>query len=64
MTNKDILKEIKKWLKEEVKENQEIVDAEENNEEEICSDGTDNIFIGRHELADGLLNQIKKWEKD
>jgi len=59
-----MIKKIKTWLRQEIKEHQEIVDAKENNEKEICSDGTNDIFIGRHELADGLLNQIKKWEKN
>ena len=62
--SKKILNKIKKWLKEEVKDNQEVADAKDNNEAEICSDGTDDIIYGRHECAEGLLNQIKKWEEE
>ena len=62
--SKKILNKIKKWLKEEVKDNQDVADAKDNNEAEICSDGTDDIIYGRHECAEGLLNQIKKWEEE
>ena len=59
-----MIKKIKTWLRQEIKDHQEIVDADDNNEDYITSDGTDDIFIGRHECAEGLLNQIKKWEKN
>ena len=59
-----MIKKIKTWLRQEIKDHQEIVDADDNNEDHITSDGTDDIFIGRHECAEGLLNQIKKWEKN
>ncbi len=62
--SKKILNKIKKWLKEEVKDNQDVADAKDNNEAEICSDGTDDIIYGRHECAEGLLNQIKGWEME
>jgi len=52
------------WLQEEVEQNQDIVDAHENNEDAIMTDGTDDIFIGRYECAEGLLNQISKWRKE
>ena len=61
---KKILNKVKQWLKEEVKDNQDVVDAKDNKEAEICSDGTDDIIYGRHECAEGLLNQIKKWEEE
>ena len=61
---KKILNKVKQRLKEEVKDNQDVVDAKDNNEPEICSDGTDDIIYGRHECAEGLLNQIKKWEEE
>ena len=64
MVDNYILTQIKKWLKHEVKYNQEIADAKDNNQTEVCSDGTDDISYGRHECALGLLNQIKKWEKE
>ena len=62
--SKKILNKVKQWLKEEVKDNQDVADAKDNKEAEICSDGTDDIIYGRHECAEGLLNQIKKWEND
>ena len=62
--SKKILNKVKQWLKEEVKDNQDVVDAKDNKEAEICSDGTDDIIYGRHESAEGLLNQIKKWEEE
>ena len=61
---KEILNKVKQWLKEEVKDNQDVADAKDNKEAEICSDGTDDIIYGRHECAEGLLNQIKKWEEE
>ena len=61
---KEILNKVKQWLEEEVKDNQDVADAGDNNESEICSDGTDDISIGRHECAEGLLTLIKKWEND
>ena len=64
MNTYKILNKVKKWLKEEVKDNQDVADAKDNNEAEICSDGTDDIIYGRHECAEGLLNQIKGWEEE
>ena len=61
---KEILNKVKQWLEDEVKDDQDVADARDNNESEICSDGTDDIIYGRHECAEGLLNQIKKWEND
>ena len=64
MNTYKILNKVKQWLKEEVKDNQDVADAKDNKEAEICSDGTDDIIYGRHECAEGLLNQIKKWEEE
>ena len=64
MNTYKILNKVKQWLKEEVKDNQDVADAKDNKEAEICSDGTDDIIYGRHECAQGLLNQIKKWEEE
>ena len=52
------------WLENEVSENQDVVDAIDNHEEEITSDGTDDIIYGRHECALSLLRQIKKFEEN
>ena len=62
MNDTEILKKITRWLEDEVEDGQQFVDAKENNEEEICSDGSDDIYIGRHECADSLLQQIEKWK--
>ena len=64
MNTYKILNKVKQWLKEEVKDNQDVADAKDNKEAEICSDGTDDIIYGRHECAEGLLNQIKNWEEE
>ena len=64
MNTYKILNKVKQWLKEEVKDNQDVADAKDNKEAEICSDGRDDIIYGRHECAEGLLNQIKKWEEE
>ena len=51
------INKIKSWLIDEVKYQQPIIDGEE-----ILTDGTDDICEGRHECAEGLLNQIEEWE--
>lgn len=63
MSNADqVLKKVKAWLKEEIKDNQDVVDAKDNHDDCITSDGTDDIIYGRYECAEGLLDQIKQWE--
>ena len=57
-----VLDKVVEWLKYEVKDGQQFVDAYENSEPCITSDGTDLIYVGRHECAEGLLKQIRKWE--
>ena len=42
------------WLEAEIENNQSILDGTEE-----LSDGTELIFYGRSELAQGLLNKIK-----
>ena len=53
------IKNIKSWLISEINNQQPIVDGEE-----ILTDGTDDICEGRHECAEGLLNQIEEWENE
>ncbi len=53
-----ILIKIKNWLEEEIKNNEPVVEGEEE-----LSDGTEDIFVGRNECANSLLDQIKKWEQ-
>ena len=59
-----VLSKVEGWLEEEVIEHQDCADAYENGEEPIMSDHTDEICVGRHEVAEGLLNQIKNWRSD
>ena len=51
------INKIKSWLVSEVNHQQPIIDGKE-----ILTDGTDDICEGRHECAEGLLNQIEEWE--
>ena len=53
-----ILDRVKKWLQEEISDNQDVADAKDDHEDCITSDGTDDIIYGRHECAEGLLEQI------
>ena len=50
---------IKNWLEEEIKNNEPIVEGEEE-----LTDGTEDIYVGRSECSYSLLDQIKKWEID
>jgi hypothetical protein len=59
-----IINKIKQWLKDEVTDNQDVVDAKDSNEDYITSDGTDDIIYGRHECAECLLEQIELWENE
>ena len=61
---KVVLDKVIEWLKNEVEDGQEFVDAQENGEDWVTSDGTDDIYIGRHECAEGLLNMIAKWKEE
>jgi hypothetical protein len=60
----EVLKKVKEWLEEEIEMNQDVADAKDNKQDYITSDGTDDIIYGRHECADGLLEQIKQWENE
>ena len=58
-----LIEKVKIWLRAEISDNQDVVDAKDNNEEEVTSDGTDDIIYGRHECATCLYEQILEWEK-
>jgi hypothetical protein len=58
-----LMDKVKIWLRAEISDNQDVVDAKDNNEEEVTSDGTDDIIYGRHECATCLYEQILEWEK-
>ena len=53
-----VLKKVKEWL------NDEIETFEDNPIDESIESEEQGIFIGRAEMAEGLLNQIKEWEND
>ena len=59
----DLVNKIKDWLRYEVEDNLEVVEAYNNNEE-FTSDGTDEIIVGRSECAEGLLKYINDNEKE
>ena len=59
-----VLKKVKEWLEEEIEMNQDVADAKDNKQDYITSDGTDDIIYGRHECAEGLLEQIEKRENE
>tara|TARA_A100001515_G_scaffold98849_1_gene79747 strand:- start:41 stop:235 length:195 start_codon:yes stop_codon:yes gene_type:complete len=59
MNRKDLIDKVVQWLEAEVYNCAEIVEAIDNNQ--VISDGTDDIIYGRSECAESLLNQIKKW---
>ena len=54
---KDILHKIKEWLQD------EITTFEDNPIDESIESEEQGIFIGRAEMAEGLLEQIHTWEK-
>ena len=55
--SKVILNKIKQWLEDEVKT------FEDNPIDEGIESEEQGIFIGRAEMAEGLLEQIEQWEK-
>ena len=57
--DKNILSKITKWLEDEMKHNEPIL-----NESEKLSDDTFDIHLGRNECATSLLEQIKKWKEE
>ena len=54
-----ILNNITEWLEEEIEHNEPILSGDEE-----LSDETFDIHEGRSELAECLLEQIKKWENE
>ena len=55
--NQVILNKIKEWLEDEVKT------FEDNPIDEGIESEEQGIFIGRAEMAEGLLEQIEQWEE-
>ena len=61
----ELINKIKAYLEEEVRANQSLQNLQETCEEACGHDlETDQIHMGRAECAEGLLNQIKKWENE
>tara|TARA_Y100001973_G_C4953054_1_gene211231 strand:- start:16 stop:204 length:189 start_codon:yes stop_codon:yes gene_type:complete len=60
----DLIEKIKNWLENEVYDGAEIVEAKDNDDKEVTSDGTDDIIYGRSECAESLLKLINKWEAE
>ena len=54
--NKGGNQRLKNWLNEEIEHN-------ERGEEEMA-DGSEDIYIGRTELAETLLEKLDEWEKE
>lgn len=50
--------DIKQWLEGEIAHNAEVVDAID----DVMTDGTDDIYVGRTECAQGLLEWIQERE--
>lgn len=63
---KDVfINKIKAYLEEEVRANQSLQKLQATCEEACGHDlETDQIHMGRAECAEGLLNQIEKWENE
>lgn len=59
MDKKDLIDKVVKWLEDEVVQYQEY--ADDIGDVDSFDDG---ILEGRHECAESLLNQIKKWSEE
>ena len=47
------------WLEGELEHNEPVI-----NGDEVLTDGTHDIHVGRSECADSLLSMINKWESN
>ena len=57
--NKGGNQKIRDWLKDEIEHNEPVVSGEEE-----MADGSDDIYIGRTELAETLLKKLDEWEEE
>ena len=55
----NVLEKVKTWLKEEIEHNEPVVSGEEE-----MSDGTEQIYVGRTELAETLLEKLDEWDEE
>ena len=53
----DVYNKIVNWLEAEMQYNEPVI-----NGDEVLTDGSQDIHVGRNECAESLLKQIKKWE--
>jgi|TARA_R100000781_G_C3981943_1_gene93842 hypothetical protein len=57
--NKGGNKRLRDWLNEEIENNEPVVSKEEE-----MADGTDDIYVGRTELAEALLQKLDEWDEE
>ena len=57
--NKGGNQRLRDWLKDEIEHNEPVVSGEEE-----MSDGSEQIYFGRTELAETLLEKLDEWEKE
>ena len=50
---------LRDWLQEEIEHNEPVVSGEEE-----MADGTEDIYVGRTELAETLLEKLYEWEEE
>ena len=53
----DVYNKIVNWLEAEMQYNEPVI-----NGDEVLTDGSHDIHVGRNECAESLLKQIKRWE--
>ena len=57
--NKGGNQRLRDWLKDEIEHNEPVVSGEEE-----MADGTEDIYVGRTELAETLLEKLDEWEEE
>ena len=57
--NKGGNQRLRDWLQEEIEHNEPVVSGEEE-----MADGSEDIYIGRTELAETLLEKLDEWEEE
>ena len=57
--NKGGNQRLRDWLNEEIEHNEPVVSGEEE-----MSDGTEQNYVGRTELAETLLEKLDEWEEE
>ena len=50
---------LRDWMNEEIEHTEPVVSGEEE-----MSDGTEQIYVGRTELAETLLEKLDEWEEE